>query len=94
MYYDETAATDVHGHARKQTLTTLPFVRTLEFGGSNGYWNGNHMTVQTEDYIGKEKEFNINISLRAYLHCAVNVCPAANKNTLRWKYSVHRPHPS
>jgi hypothetical protein len=43
---------------------------------------------------GKEKEFNINISLRAYLHCAVIVCPAANKNTRRWKYSVHRPRPS
>jgi hypothetical protein len=51
LYYDEAAATDVHGHARKQTLTTSPFVRTLEFGGSNGYWNGNHMTVQTEDCI-------------------------------------------
>ena len=50
LYYDEAAATDVHGHAKKQTLTTSPlFVRTLEFGGSNGYWNGNHMTVQTED---------------------------------------------
>ena len=51
LYYDEAAATDVHGNARKQTLTTSPFVRTLEFGGSNGYWNGNHMTVQTEDCI-------------------------------------------
>ena len=51
LYYDEAAATNVHGHARKQTLTTSPFVRTLEFGGSNGYWNGNHMTVQTEDCI-------------------------------------------
>ncbi len=42
---------DVHGHARKQALTMTPFVRTLEFGGSNGYWNGYHMTVQTEDSI-------------------------------------------
>jgi len=42
---------DVHGHARKQALMMTPFVRTLEFGGSNGYWNGYHMTVQTEDSI-------------------------------------------
>ena len=51
LYYDEAAAKDVHGHARKQPLTESPFVRSLEFGGSNGYWNGNHMTVQTEDCI-------------------------------------------
>jgi hypothetical protein len=37
LYYDETAATDVHGHARKQPFTKSPFVRSLEFGGSNGY---------------------------------------------------------
>jgi hypothetical protein len=51
LYYDEAAATDVHGHARKQPLTKSPFVHSLEFSWSNGYWKGNHMTVQTEDCI-------------------------------------------
>lgn len=50
-YFDTAAATEVHGSAAKQSLTESPFLRRFEFGGSNGYWNGSHMVVQTEDCI-------------------------------------------
>jgi hypothetical protein len=49
--FDTVAATEVHGSSAKQPLTQSPFIRRFEFGGSNGYWNGSHMVMQTEDCI-------------------------------------------
>ncbi|KAL7528778.1 hypothetical protein ACHAXR_003942, partial [Thalassiosira sp. AJA248-18] len=50
-YFDKEAATAVLNTAKKKKLTESPFVRLFEFGGSNGYWTGNHMVVQVEDCI-------------------------------------------
>ncbi len=50
-YFDRDAATDIHGTTEKMALTESPFVRTFEFGGSNGYWTGSHTIIQTEDCI-------------------------------------------
>jgi len=50
-YFDRDAATDIHDTTEKRALTESPFVRTFEFGGSNGYWTGSHTIIQTEDCI-------------------------------------------
>ena len=50
-YFDKVAAKDVLNTTKKTPLTKSPFVQLFEFGGSNGYWTGNHMVVQTEDCI-------------------------------------------
>jgi hypothetical protein len=72
----------------------IGFIFTIsKIGGRFGFRTRSWKWPPQEEK-GKEKEFNINISLRAYLHCAVIVCPAANKNTRLWKFSVHRPRPS
>ena len=42
---------EVRGTTKKKPLTESPFLVKFEFGGSNGYWNGNHMITQTEDCI-------------------------------------------
>ncbi len=55
-YFDATAANEVNGSTKKQPLTKSPFVHLFEFGGQNGYWTGNHMTLQTEDCIDCLKE--------------------------------------
>ena len=50
-YFDKVAAKDVLNTTKKSPLTESPFVRLFEFGGSNGYWTGNHMLVQSIDCI-------------------------------------------
>lgn len=50
-YFDKDAALEVHKTTKKKPLTSSPFVCKFEFGGSNGYWNGNHMTMQVEDIM-------------------------------------------
>ncbi len=49
-YFDTVATKDVNGIEQK-LLTTSLFICLFEFGGINGYWTGNHMIFQTEDYI-------------------------------------------
>ena len=50
-YFDMEAARDINGTPEKSPLTESPFVGTFEFGGTNGYWTGNHTILQTEDCI-------------------------------------------
>ena len=50
-YFDKVAAQDVHNTTEKAPLTESPFVCIFEFWGSNGYWCGNHMDMNTEDCI-------------------------------------------
>ena len=33
-----------------------PFIHTFKFGGTNGYWTGNHAISQVEDCIDCAKE--------------------------------------
>ena len=49
--FDREAATDINGTTEKSPLTKSPLVRTFEFGGTNGYWNGNYTIIQTENCI-------------------------------------------
>ena len=56
QYFDIEAATDVLGSSYKSELTTSPFVCTFEFGGTNGYWTGNHAIIQVEDCIDCVRE--------------------------------------
>ena len=49
QYFDTEAATDVLGSINKIALMSSPFIRTFEFGGTNGYWTGNHAIIQVED---------------------------------------------
>jgi hypothetical protein len=55
-YFYVTAANKVNSSTKKQPLTKSPFVHLFEFGGQNGYWTGNHMTLQSEDCIDRLKE--------------------------------------
>eukprot|EP00956_Cyclotella_meneghiniana_P017698 scaffold29054_cov36-Cyclotella_meneghiniana.AAC.1 len=48
-YFDKDAAIAVNGTSKKPPLTSDPFVLKFEFGGTNGYWTGNHTLVQVED---------------------------------------------
>ncbi len=48
-YLDEEAAIEVVGKIEKEPLLTDPANRKIFYGGESGYWNGNHVIVQTED---------------------------------------------
>jgi hypothetical protein len=48
-YHDAEAAQVLYGSTLKGKLTATPFVRVFEFGGTNGYWTGNHTIIQVED---------------------------------------------
>ena len=50
-YFDKVAAMAVKGSIKKLPLNESPFVYQFEFGGSNGYWTGDHMIIQMEDCI-------------------------------------------
>ena len=50
-YFDKTATIEVNRITKKTELTESPFLVTFEFGGDRGYWTGNHMTLQVEDFI-------------------------------------------
>ena len=51
-YSDEKAAITLFGSAKKQLLTSTPFIRRLEYGqNKEGYWSYDHMVVQMEDVV-------------------------------------------
>ena len=51
-YLDEDAAVMVNGTKKKETLTSTPFVRYLEYGANNdGYWKYENMIMQLEDCV-------------------------------------------
>ena len=56
QYFDTEAAADVLGSINKIELTSSPFICTFEFGGTNGYWTGNHTIIQIEDCTDCTKE--------------------------------------
>jgi hypothetical protein len=49
--FDKGAVLAIFDTAEKTTLTQSTFVHTFEFGGTNGYWTGNHTIIQVEDCI-------------------------------------------
>ena len=48
-YYDREAAKAVSDCKLKKDLIESPLVRTFDYGGSKGYWMGNHIIQQVED---------------------------------------------
>ena len=50
-YFDREAAIAVHGKSLKDPLLTDPANRKFSYGGANGWWTGNHLLVQVEDFL-------------------------------------------
>ena len=50
-YFDKAASTEVNENTKKMTLTESPFILKFEFGGTRGYWTGNHIILQVEDCV-------------------------------------------
>ena len=50
-YVDKTAAKTVLGTDKKPKLLVSPMVRYFEFGGTTGYWTGDHLICQFEDVV-------------------------------------------
>ncbi len=50
-YFDREAAIAVHGKSLKDPLLTDPANRKFSYGGANGWWTGNHVIVQIEDFL-------------------------------------------
>ena len=48
-YFDRKAAKPVSDCEQKKDLIGVPLVRTFDYGGSKGYWMGNHIIQQVED---------------------------------------------
>ena len=49
VYFDREAAKAVNDCQLKKDLIESPLVRTFDYGGSKGYWMGNHIIQQEED---------------------------------------------
>jgi hypothetical protein len=49
-YFDEEAAI-VLGKSEKEPLLTDPANRKFNYGGSNGWWTGNHVVIQADDCL-------------------------------------------
>jgi len=50
-YFDREAAIAVHGKSLKDSLLTDPANRKFIYGGANGWWTGNDVIVQVEDFL-------------------------------------------
>ena len=48
-YFDREAANAVNDCMLKKELLELSLVRTFDYGGSKGFWLGNHIIQQVED---------------------------------------------